>query len=748
MIAKVVSPVASRFVALFVGALLLLVSAASAQTETAKLGVVVSQTGEFAASYGKPFLDSVRLAVEEANAAGAAPRIELEIQDDRSTESGAREAAKRIGESSAIAVVGPVLSILALPAGPVFAQAGIPSIVSTAGSDLVTNNPTTFQTVFRNSDLGESVADYLRYALGGKAAAVIFADNGYGHTIADGFKRGAERLGLPATYHTFKTAAERDEVVRRVAADPARPAVVLGVLDGDAAPIMVGLRRAGVDMPVLGPGVLSDTSFFNLFKDLPEERRAPGFFTRDLYLATPAILDSANADTLSFIERYRARFGQDASISWLPVQAYDSARLAIAAVRAAVTGKGAADLRARREAAFAYLVSLNGPTRAAPGLLGPIWFTPERGRSLAIRMGRFGKGGLFESAPIQLVPVSVSTAEEIAAGTLFDIGGGRYARRQQVVYTGIYLNEIPRIDLAQSVFSADFYVWMRFARGVAATDADPTQFEFPDMIRGAFASAKPAAQRDLDDGTTYRLWRISGDFKNDFDLRHYPADRQKLEIRFFNARAAGDRMVYVLDRGAFEGIDAGFGATNAFGGAAAPKAFRNLTQWQALRVTEAREILVSRSGLGNPALVGYDRLRELSGFAMQIEVQRDIGTTLIKTLLPIGLMTLIMFATLYFPPALAAAKVTVAITAGLSGAVLLSSINSQLGNVGYVIAVEYGFYVFFALCLVCIITALVGEKRRLESRSTLIVDRIGRGLFVLGFVGTLTAACIAFALWR
>lgn len=748
MIANAILPVVSRFVVLVVGALLLWATGAGAQTSVAKLGVVVSRSGEFETAYGKPFLDSVRLAVDEANATGVGPRIELEIQDDRSTEAGAREAAARIGDSAAIAVVGPVLSVLALPAGPVFAQAGIPSIVSTGGSDLVTNSRTTFQTVFRNSDLGESVANYLRYALGGSKAAVVFADNGYGRTIADGFRRGAERLGLPAAYYPFKTAAERDEAVRLVAADPGKPAVVLGVLDADAVPIMVELRRKGVDTPVLGPGVLSDSSFAGRFKDLPEERRAPGFFTRDLYLATPAILDSANADTLAFVDRYRARFGQDASISWLSVQAYDSARLAVAAIRAAVAAKGASDVRARREAAFAYLASLNGPAQAVPGLLGPIWFTPERGRSLAIRMGRFGKGGLFESAPIQLVPVSSATAEEIASGALVEIGPGRYARRQRVVYTGIYLNEIPRIDVAQSVFTADFYVWMRFAQGIGAADADPAQFEFPDMVRGTFSSARPASQRDLGDGTTYRLWRISGDFKNDFDLRRYPADRQYLDIRFFNARAASDQLVYAIDRGAFEGVDAGGGATKAFGGAAAPTAFRNLTQWQAVRVTEVREILVSRSGLGDPGLVGFDRSRELSGFAMQIEVQRDIGTTLIKTLLPVGLMTLILFATLYFPPALASAKVTVSITAGLFGAVLLSSINSQLGNVGYLIAVEYGFYIFFALCLVCILTALVGEKRRLDDRSTVIVDRIGRTLFFLGFVGTLTAACIAFAVWR
>ena len=89
-----------------------------------------------------------------------------------------------------------------------------------------------------------------------------------------------------------------------------------------------------------------------------------------------------------------------------------------------------------------------------------------------------------------------------------------------------------------------------------------------------------------------------------------------------------------------------------------------------------------------------------------------------------------------------------AITAGLSGAVLLSSINAQLGNVGYVIAVEYGFYVFFALCLVCIITVLVAETWRLNGRSTVAVEQVGRAVFVLGLLGTTLAACIAFALWR
>ena len=116
-----------------------------------------------------------------------------------------------------------------------------------------------------------------------------------------------------------------------------------------------------------------------------------------------------------------------------------------------------------------------------------------------------------------------------------------------------------------------------------------------------------------------------------------------------------------------------------------------------MRAEEGRDNLVTQSALGDPRLVGLERIRELSGFGFSVEMGRRVLATLVKTLLPLALMALIMLASLYFPSGLVKEKITVAITAALSGAVLLSSINSQLGNVGYVIAIEYGFYIYFVL---------------------------------------------------
>jgi branched-chain amino acid transport system substrate-binding protein len=329
------------------------------------------------------------------------------------------------------------------------------------------------------------------------------------------------------------------------------------------------------------------------------------------------------------------------------------------------------------------------------------------------------------------------------------------------------------VDIAQSTFTADLYLWMRFARNRGTAGADPTDVDFPDLVRGNFDGRQPVAQHDLDDGTTYRLWRLRGDFKNNYDLHRYPADRQSLVVQFFNAHAPSDHLVYVIDRRSFDvlagaapiTLGSSFGSARAdeaarapadafeagaFGGAVAPAAFRNLTQWEAVRATERRDNLVTPSALGDPGLVGLERMRELSGFNVTVDLNRRVFATLAKTLLPMGLMALIMFASLYFPHALVKEKVTVAITAALSGAVLLTSINSQLGNVGYVIAVEYGFYVFFALCLLCIISVLTAERFRTAGRTSmaLVVEEIGRYMFLLGVVGTAAIGWMAYSQWR
>lgn len=234
--------------------------------------------------------------------------------------------------------------------------------------------------------------------------------------------------------------------------------------------------------------------------------------------------------------------------------------------------------------------------------------------------------------------------------------------------------------------------------------------------------------------------------------------------RLFNARAASDQIVYVQDRrsiGQLEinlgmpghasgpSADAAAAVATSTNGSVSPEAFRNLTQWVPIRASQRRDILVTASALGDPRLVGVSRVRELSGFRLEANVLRRTAATLAKTLLPLGIMTLIMFASLYFPHRLVKEKITVAITGALSGAVLLSSVNSQLGAVGYTMAVEYVFYIFFGLCLLCILSVLAAERLRVAGSvpTAQRTEAITRWLFLASMLGTLVVAVLVAMRW-
>jgi ABC-type branched-subunit amino acid transport system substrate-binding protein len=742
-------------VAIGVAAMLAFPLAASAQT--LKIALAASLTG-WGQTAGQPALHAAQLAVDEANAEGDGLRIELLTYDDKSDADAAREAAWRVAADGALVVVGPVISVFSLAAGPVYAQAGLVSIAATAHGDRVTANATTFRPVFSSSDMGGALAAYIRHVLGGRKAVVLFTDNGFGRPMSEGFLASADKLGVVASARAIAGPDDRAAAARERAADPDTPPIVLAMTDDDATPLLLALRRAGVTSPLFGSSATASDAFAASFSGQPEARHDPGFFTDGMYAITPSMLDSANGETLAVAARYRTRFGQD--LQWEAAQAYDSTRLAIAAVREAnATGGASPDIAAQRKAVRDYLVGLDGPEHAVQSLTGSLWFTPDRGRRQATRIGRF-HGILFESAPVQLVPVDTATAAERASGVVVETGPGLFARRQQVVYTGIYLNEISRIDIAPSTFTADFYLWLRFANGMAGPGAaDATDIDFPDLVRGSFDANRAAAGGDLDDGTTYRLWRIRGDFKNDFDLHRYPYDRQHLVARLFNARAASDQIVYVQDRRSIGEATSDFvtvGGPTSRGGAGkaadtpiSSEAFHNLTQWNPVHAVERRDVLVTNSALGDPRLVGVARVRELSGFRLEVDVLRRTIATLAKTLLPLGIMTLIMFASLYFPHGLVKEKITVAITAALSGAVLLSSVNSQLGAVGYTMAVEYVFYGFFGLCLLCIVSVLAAERLRVAGRLPMATSTEAgtRWLYLAMMIVTATAAVIVASRW-
>jgi ABC-type branched-subunit amino acid transport system substrate-binding protein len=107
---------------------------------------------------GLPVLDAIRLAVDEANAAGG-PRIELDVHNDRSNDDGARGAARAIIAGDAVAVVRPATTTSALAAGPLYGEAGLAAVIPYAHGGGGSGSPTTFRPVFSTAEMGVALAN-------------------------------------------------------------------------------------------------------------------------------------------------------------------------------------------------------------------------------------------------------------------------------------------------------------------------------------------------------------------------------------------------------------------------------------------------------------------------------------------------------------------------------------------------------------------------------------------------------------
>ena len=162
-----------------------------------------------------------------------------------------------------------------------------------------------------------------------------------------------------------------------------------------------------------------------------------------------------------------------------------------------------------------------------------------------------------------------------------------------------------------------------------------------------------------------------------------------------------------------------------------------LSNWNFTNVRYESDTLTSDSTRGQPGAFHSNYETEFSGFNTVIGIKRKALVFLIKNLLPLLLLVVVVYVTLYFPPSLSKERLTIAISAMLASAVLLISLNNQLTDVGYTTAIEYGFYVFFCLCIYCVIAGLMAErfqqqkKNRLADRFNVAV-RVTYPLIVMG----------------
>jgi hypothetical protein len=340
-----------------------------------------------------------------------------------------------------------------------------------------------------------------------------------------------------------------------------------------------------------------------------------------------------------------------------------------------------------------------------------------------VRIGYF-RLGRFVTAPEQLVlveqPELLDLEEEIRKGHVVSVGNRHYWR-QRVVYAGLDINRVNRVDVRESTFNVDFYLWMRFGGDEDA----PTRVEFPALLdRDAF-DPKRALQTGLEEGLQYRLYRIVGDFKSNYDLHDYPFDVQQLVLRFQNTEQRRELIAYVLDIFGLRLTD----EKNAK--AQGDNPYSGLPLWRFHQLRYFVDTFASNSTLGKASLFATNATTEFAGVNATIVLRRDFGIFVFKTLLPLLLLVLVVYATLFFPETLFRERISIPVTGILTSAVLLVAVNNQMGDVGYTVAIEIVFYVFFGLCLMTMLAGFMHERLRTRGRPRVaaVLDRSAQVLY-------------------
>ena len=678
---------------------------------TIAIAVAAPMSGD-GASGGQEIVDSIQLYIDAANREGGVTGrfLKLNVFDDKGTADGAAQAAADIAKSNALVVLGHRSSDASIAAGSIYQEKHLPAITGTANNPKVTaDRPYYFRMVYTNPALANTLSLYAQQVLSFKTASVIYDKASQNEeTQSQVIKSAFEANASGKIQHTWaidsdpaNRKASIQKIVNEIAADPEAGILFLTLTKEDVAEdFLVALKQKGLKNSILGEQALARESFAKGFDKYDEEKKKAGFFTDGMYVPAPILFDSAGADAQDFLIAYQKAYNK--TPSYVGAKFYETAIAAVDALRKANPKLTSATLESDRDLVKDALTALNSRKVGIKGLTGLLYFNSDRNSDQPVRVAQFQNDKLI-SASQQFTPIAnperLNLPKELQAGSVVQ-SGEKYFWRQRVVYAGMDINKLSRIDKA--TFTADFYVWFRYN----GTD-EPTEIQFPDAASNSVNptapvfDAKSPIKSQVVDGLNYRLYRVRAEFRNAFDYRDYPFDAQKLILRFDNPNLSTERLVYAIDT---EGLK--LPRTQAV----ESKPFLGLQLWNFKNITYFQDSSRSTSTQGDPALFKSNAQAEYPGLSIRMNFQRKTVTFLSKNAWPLIVLTILSYCCLYLPHSMFVPRTMAPASALLSGIVLLLSFNNQLPEIGYTVAMEYLFYCYFFLCLIPILVTVIGAK--------------------------------------
>jgi branched-chain amino acid transport system substrate-binding protein len=700
-----------------------------ADSDTLQIAVIGPMSGKDHEG-GQAMLDGVNLYVNEVNQSGGINGRTLEViaYDDQNNKAMARNKAMEIAKKSkALVVIGHYFSSTSLEGGKIYKEYGIPAVTASATAPQVTEGNGWYFRVVPDTNLqGKFSALYIKNILEQEAVNIVFEQDAYGTTLNHSFGRASRDSGLRIK-NVWSINSEIDDVDRKFDAitqelqlDPNPGALFVALQDHEAAKLVRSIRDAGIQLAIMGGDAIGSESFQRQFVKIPSETRNPGHYTDGIYATTFFISDISNRKARQFTKTFIRRFGREPDD--MVATHYDAAAIAVEAIRKA---KIEIDVAQSRKNIRNQLSSFRTIETAHKGITGRIFFDEHGNVVKPFPIGVYSHGRLI-SAPTQLGPIVnldtiVDLQKELAEGNIIPIDD-LFVYRTMVIYTGIDINEISNINPRNETFTADFYLWFRH-RGYL----DYSKIEFLNAVEDLRLRDEPIMEMTVQN-TTYRAYRIKGDFNEEFIFRDYPFDSQTLSIRFRHKKFNSERLVFVTD-------DIGMQRYGGRTPAERLKEYSGLSKaapWHLQDILVFSDIGAADSTLGNPGMfhATADTAISYSRFNVVTEIERNAKSYVLKNLMPLFIVVLLGYIMLFVspegPPFVA--RMSLGVIALLTAVFLRLEAAGQLPNIGYLVALDYMYFAVYVLILSGIVITVAKHRALLRENDILAkrLDYFGR----------------------
>jgi hypothetical protein len=118
---------------------------------------------------------------------------------------------------------------------------------------------------------------------------------------------------------------------------------------------------------------------------------------------------------------------------------------------------------------------------------------------------------------------------------------------------------------------------------------------------------------------------------------------------------------------------------------------------------------MARSTTPDPR-TGSPEYDQFSTYHVEMDYARFIRPFLIKNLLPLALLALVTYISLYFSPESAATRIGFSVTSILTTSVLLQTVSNNLPDIGYTVAIEWGYYTYIALSAALVLINILIDR--------------------------------------